>query len=421
MAFPTNNISQLYVAMSFGYFRARLSTLCSALNTRINIFSKCKPVKYDYAGEDIRVEHPNWYKGKYNNCGIIINGYNSPSEASKDNWSWDAPTGTESEPFRLGDFRGYAPEAIPFFRLNAPDSITADLSKANTQIFYAINASVDSSKNLTWNDFDSSHLPLKDCYLGCYIEKNGSPGVSTFVTGIHPISDSTNDVELDLSGYISGSRFSTGTYDIYFCLCDTIISQDANTFGPRYWPLYHAPDAVWPIKLTIIESLQLPFSIQVSQIAASNTLQSAEFVDIDTVSQPNNGTLSIRSRDVFLKATLTNEEDTGSVTMYKEDIVLNILDHSTGEDYVVRSEAQTNRPWIYLMNESGVIVNTLTIPARSSINAYVVVRDLMYGPSGQLHDIGDTWQMMVEFATVPSNSQDSFWVWMYKDLNLKME
>ena len=107
--------------------------------------------------------------------------------------------------------------------------------------------------------------------------------------------------------------------------------------------------------------------------------------------------------------------------MYKEDIVLNILDHSTGEDYVVRSEAQTNRPWIYLMNESGVIVNTLTIPARSSINAYVVIRDLMYGPSGQLHDIGDTWQMMVEFATVPSNSQDSFFVWMYKDLNLKME
>ena len=416
--FKSTDISMKYVSFAFGYLRARLSTLCGARNKRINIFAKNKPVKFAYAGEDIRTVYPNWYKGKYNNCGIKITGYNSPSQACKAVWEWDAPDGGDTEPFRLGDFRGYNPDAIPFVQLNVPTKIEIDINRVTSQVFYATNPSVDKTTNLSWDDFTATTLPLKNCYLGCYVEKDGSENNSTFLTGTNPIYSSMNDVELNLRGNINGSKFSTGTYYIYFCLCSEVIAQDGETYGPTYWPLYHNPNMEYPIKMTIRESLLLPFSISVPQIAAANNLTTAQFVDINTVTSPNTGVLNIRSKDIYLKAILKNEQDTGAYTVNKESIVVHILDYDYGSDYEIRSEIVSSRPWLFLMNASGTIVNQIDIPAKSSVTAYVVIRDLMYGPEGNMHPSGEKYLMMMEFATEPNNTPGAYFVWQANNINL---
>ena len=418
--FNSTDISMKYVSFAFGYLRARLSTLCGAKNTRINIFAKNKPVKFAYAGEDIRTVYPNWYKGKYNNCGIKISGYNSPAEACKAVWEWEAPDGGNTEPFRLGDFRGYDPDAKPFVQLSVPTKIDIDINRVPSLVFYAINPSVDKATNLSWDDFTATTLPLKNCYLGCYVEKEGTAYNNTFLTGTNPIYSSMNDVVLDLKGNINGSKFAAGTYYIYFCLCDKVIAQDGGTNGPTYWPLYHSPNMEYPIKMTIRESLLLPFSISVSQIASANNLANAHFVDINTVTSPNTGVLNIRGTDVYLKVTLKNEQNTGAYTVSKERIVVNILDYSYGGSYEIRSEVAYNRPWLFLMNASGTIVNQIDIPANSSVTAYVIIRDLMYGPEGTMHPNGEQYLMMMEFATEPDNAAGTFFVWQANNINLTL-
>lgn len=416
--FNSTDISMKYVSFAFGYLRARLSTLCGAKNTRINIFAKNKPVKFAYAGEDIRTVYPNWYKGKYNNCGIKITGYNSPAEACKAVWEWDAPDGGDTEPFRLGDFREYNPDAIPFVQLNVPTNINIDINRVTSQVFYAINPSVDKATNLSWDDFTATTLPLKNCYLGCYVEKEGSANNSTFLTGTNPIYSSMNDVELDLQGNINGSKFSAGTYYIYFCLCSDVITQDGETYGPTYWPLYHNPKMTYPIKMTISESLLLPFSISVPQIAAASNLATAQFIDINSVSSPNTGVLDIRGEDVYLKVILKNEQNTGTYTVNKESIIVHILDYDYGGDYEIRSEIVSSRPWLFLINASGTIVNQIDIPYKSSVTAYVVIRDLMYGPEGNVHPSGEKYLMMMEFATEPDNDAGTYFVWQANNINL---
>lgn len=111
--FPTTNLTQKYVCYAFGYLKARLSTLCT--HPDINIWSKYKPVSRAFTGN----RPSDWWKGRNNNCGISytvfsrVTDFVSAVDAGRPLFMHDAPTGTQNAPYRLGDFCGYNPDAVP--------------------------------------------------------------------------------------------------------------------------------------------------------------------------------------------------------------------------------------------------------------------------------------------------------------------
>lgn len=117
MAFPTTNLSMKYVCYHFGYLRARLSTLCT--HPDINIWSKYKPVQH------AQPRPSDWWKGGNGHCGIGILGH-ANFEDMMDSILSGAAQYYHEQPiiYCLGDFCGYAPDAVPpFFEVGIPDQV----------------------------------------------------------------------------------------------------------------------------------------------------------------------------------------------------------------------------------------------------------------------------------------------------------
>lgn len=85
-------------------------------------WAKYKPVPYTknfcQAFDSTKPDYDaNWYKGNNGLCGLkITNGTGSTiyDRFKSSKWEYDPPKGGESEPFRLSDFCGYYPDAVPF-------------------------------------------------------------------------------------------------------------------------------------------------------------------------------------------------------------------------------------------------------------------------------------------------------------------
>lgn len=94
----------------------------AAAKDRINVLSKYKPVRYPQPFTD---DYPNWWKAANGNCGIVL-----PTSGSSTalpsigqpmaRWSWEYPTGGDSEPYRLTDWIGYNHNAPTIFSMH-PD------------------------------------------------------------------------------------------------------------------------------------------------------------------------------------------------------------------------------------------------------------------------------------------------------------
>lgn len=99
------------VRNALSYPSTDLGTLCSC--DKINMWSKYKPVRYNFT----TIRPSNWWKAQDGNCGIYypsFNNYLGVKNVWDDNlngWVYQKPTGGASQPFRLGDFAGYAHEA----------------------------------------------------------------------------------------------------------------------------------------------------------------------------------------------------------------------------------------------------------------------------------------------------------------------
>ena len=81
-------------------------------STNTNIWAKYKPVGYT---ADFPDYSSNWYKGNDKMCGIGIPNVNGDPASIKDSpWYYNPPKGGQTEPYRLGDFRGYNKNATFF-------------------------------------------------------------------------------------------------------------------------------------------------------------------------------------------------------------------------------------------------------------------------------------------------------------------
>ena len=110
---PNSGITTTLVANELGVSTHSVSQLCTSSN--INIFSKYKPVKWPYTNVDGVTDR---WRSVNGNCGILVPDATSlPSSGPMAKWQHDKPRGGSSEPYRLGDFRGYNHSAPAFFKM----------------------------------------------------------------------------------------------------------------------------------------------------------------------------------------------------------------------------------------------------------------------------------------------------------------
>lgn len=180
---------------------------------KINPMAKYKPVRYsaDHPSRDV------YYKANDGLMGFKVTSYSSYTQipnamdGNMNGWVYQLPRGgAYNEPFRLGDFRGYDPNA---------DSIVAEQYVTPTEVkkgdkFY-VEASVpqSGSTGIQFSDFTF----LSNYYFGVYIK--GTTTGQWVVTDDTPVGNDLISVEVDTT------NFPTGTYTIYPFLSKNKITQ----------------------------------------------------------------------------------------------------------------------------------------------------------------------------------------------------
>jgi len=141
MTLPTTQLAISAVRNELGESTYNLGELCKSSN--INMWSKRKPVRtsnLEVAESDVGKTTDGFW------------GLNIPSYTGNDSLltTYEQPRGGTSEPYRLGDFRGYYHNAlIPLVIPPAPDEI----EKKEQTIAFITNAG--SNDSLSFTDFDS--------------------------------------------------------------------------------------------------------------------------------------------------------------------------------------------------------------------------------------------------------------------------
>lgn len=196
-------------------------------SAKINMWSKYKPVPFTADFPDFS---SNWWKGNDGNCGINITKYNSMEEiynatvGSTNGWSYDLPTGGESEPFRLGDFRGYDTEAVPpikGFKFPERAGLNNDASAT-----FEYNTTTEDSPRLVMSDFGS----LENCYLGVVIWDTTLNKKIAWNTTSTTIKAGANKVTVKMSVTYTGSRYKAVPF-----LCTTTQIQGASIQSAQYY------------------------------------------------------------------------------------------------------------------------------------------------------------------------------------------
>lgn len=207
--FPTTNISMRYVCNAFGYHRSRLSTLCT--NAAINMWSKYKPVRNNFTYN----RPTDWWRATGGNCGIKLPIYSNISALVSDVRSGNvliqylSPRGGATEPFRLGDFQKYDPEAMPPLK----SGNLADVYYLNSSIgVYCIAAMQPSDTWLTLSDVYGSSI--NGMYYGAAIAKVGTQSIAYMTESTPLTTTGGGGIDIPLSGY------TTGFYEIYQFLCE---------------------------------------------------------------------------------------------------------------------------------------------------------------------------------------------------------
>ena len=394
MILPKTDISIMDVRNALAYPSTDLGTLCSC--EHINMWSKYKPVRHNFTTN----RPSNWYRGYYNNNGINLVSYSNPKDAGLNNWTYQPPIGGSNSPYRLGDFAGYNSNAMPMTTLYATDRIV-DITNIGAISYYAINQNVDSSSNLTWDDFNTSTINLREYYLGVYIEKADSTSTNTFITGDYPIWQSTNDVMIDFNLRIGTREWEKGDYNVYFCLSNIKVEQNASWSGGTFYPFPHNTDN-YPITLTIEESLELPFLLDAKQVSVANNYNQLNLKDLSYYEGTSNY-LDLSNGNLWFKCTATNNDDYDAYNLLNSDLQIMMFDFNNKEKYIT-STVDYSTSYLYLMNTSYVNVDSIRIPANDSVDFFIVISNPALSTYGTLPPTNTKWKARFDFKVKPLSS-----------------
>lgn len=146
------------VCRATGTYTAFLSKLCTSPN--INIWSKWKPVSLAKTAGLTAADLASVNYGFQINSGntaLFTTYWDAILNAAKDadGWYYKRPYGTSASPYRLGDYRNYLPEAVPFWDRGIAKTATTE-SAINLQVAVNNTASAE-IKPLDFNNITDSN------------------------------------------------------------------------------------------------------------------------------------------------------------------------------------------------------------------------------------------------------------------------
>lgn len=170
-------------------------------DANINMWSKYKPVVHpklfysldQWKGINGWEDDPGW-RGFDKQCGLTIpslygsmNSFHSLLDSGEALWTYTPPKGGSTEPMRLGDFRGYNPDAIN----PIGDIVTAGISQGGDYnvegtVEFSVDVATNLENNLEYGDIFVNEIPLTEYYLGIYAT-NGTTW--RYKTNSYPLSD----------------------------------------------------------------------------------------------------------------------------------------------------------------------------------------------------------------------------------------
>ena len=227
-ALANSNISTTLVANTLQVSSRNVGYLCSNQHGRINKWSKYKPVIWPYVnvdnlphstqhrgqGEDGRCGFPNvqWMYA-LDVCRYYVDGWMNI-------WYYQPPTGGASAPYRLGDFRGYDHNAVPF--------IASGIKEGSSERVYTIAGdgqktwyftTYNTGSNVWISDFVNANIGLTEDARICAIVCEGDLPTSPTSSAIKEIVKGSKITDAHISVTVDFTPYNHGNMTVAFALC----------------------------------------------------------------------------------------------------------------------------------------------------------------------------------------------------------
>lgn len=202
----TTNINTALVRNALGASSNSVGYLCSNAHSLINKWSKWKPVSY---ATNVGITENQLASVNY---GIAIPYYTDIEllSASTSVWTYNPPTGGDSSPYRIGDFRNYKHDSVIPFDLLIPNYIIA----GSTGNLIKLRILSVETGNLTLLDFFTNN------YFGVVVKK-GENYVAKTVSSVLSLGENNIDISdcgllseattIHIAGFVCGSIISSWT------------------------------------------------------------------------------------------------------------------------------------------------------------------------------------------------------------------
>lgn len=237
-------------------------------SANINWAARYKPVPYAIAFND---EDSNWWKASDGKCGVDYPVYSKTSSVDgndESSWSPNLPSGGEDEPFRLGDFAGYNPDAKLISSVSVQPSGDVNIGSSGTKS----NLMIQFKDNINTNALDfseikySSSKTLDDLYFGVVAIKTS--GASHGVVSLSETMADGSDDHLAYVGLNDGIFASTGAYDLHPVLF--IDTQDAEYSSSSFTCSDYIPLPIDPVRVNVV-SPSVRYSAEITSVRLSGT------------------------------------------------------------------------------------------------------------------------------------------------------
>jgi hypothetical protein len=367
--------------------------------SKINKWSKYKPVKYSYLFTEGR---PNWWKDDWGQCGILIPAsHNDAKSAGEADWGYNYPTGGQNEPFRLSDFIGYNHNAVPFLALYAEEQAAYDISY-NMIATYMMYVNEHTGMIQT-SDFPSSFGQM---YFAVYIENASYPEVSYMQTSEHTLSWAVSNGLLQIEVDWSQVTTSPSNWKVYYMLSDvqylTLTSQIA---GGEYFPIPKAPGYPIYTSVQITNEVVMDYSITVSQIAKGRFPSSATYADWTSYYYlPSRFSMA---QSMILKCTLT--AGSTAFTWYNSRLRFTI---GQPDREVLRTWDDADGFEVY--DDTFTQITSKSVAAYQTVTLYIVFQHLNYDENANLPTDGTTYTMRVKIEELSVNVNQQ-WITEFDD------
>lgn len=300
------------LAASGGSVNNEMSSLFKT-SSGINKWSKNKPVPF---AQPFTEGYSDWYKGTGGLCGFDKNSmepntYNTVIDYYRKNdfWKYQPPAGGSSEPYRLGDFRGYARNAQPF--------IKTEVQKSKK---YKVNKNATKELTFYFAKSTANNIQLSDFNRAGWVQDVNSIRVAAIICRGHDVASSSTIVSFVAAvkgDLVSASRpsitinidgISTGNYTAVFCMVVPLSTE-------RYIPLPFSGDTNYhSANITIVDAAFLDVNFRMDSIQFTGSQNTFPKTSIREINQQN--PLILEQRGILkLYVNAIGMEDSSSFTI----------------------------------------------------------------------------------------------------------